>query len=83
MIHALNNDLVVVSGMMNLKVPVLDVVNRSRLKLWVLSGCWQQTMYCHLPGKCRSPHTEVPVDRDVAVDLFTSETRLKSTVLSI
>jgi len=33
MINALNNDLVVVSGMMTSQVPVLDVVNSSHLKL--------------------------------------------------
>jgi hypothetical protein len=33
MINALNKDLVVVSGMMNSQVPVLNVVNRCHLKL--------------------------------------------------
>jgi hypothetical protein len=80
MINARNKDLVVVSGMMNSQVPVLDVVNKSHLKLQVLSGCCI-VIYQESTEVPVSPTG--PVDWNVAVDFFTGETGLRSTVLSI
>jgi hypothetical protein len=46
---------VVMFGVMNSKVPFLDVGIKGNLKLQVLSVCWWQTMFCHPPGKYRVP----------------------------